>query len=78
MQHGAVLLAASPATPSLPGIQELTGIALTAGAVIAAAAEAFVRQTGWRLAEAVWTAEEQQGLAAAAEKYASAAWMGKR
>lgn len=33
LQHGGVLLAASPHAPELPGIAELTGVAITAGEV---------------------------------------------
>lgn len=79
LQHGALLLAASPATPVLPGILELTGQHLTVAETCLAVQHAFARQTGWNLVEAEWTAAEQQRLhELAAGKYAQEIWKRKR
>src|SRR5262249_52632494 len=59
LQHGGILLAASPFTPSLPGISDLCGIGLTSTAVRAAVVGQFVRQTGWVLHEADWSEDER-------------------
>jgi lipoyl(octanoyl) transferase len=79
LQHGAVLLAASPATPSLPGIHELTGLRLTAPAVIDAITRAWTGPTGWEMVPASWTDAEAAGIERLAqEKYRAAAWNAKR
>ena len=79
LQHGAVLLAASPHAPALPGVAELTGRRPSSAAVAAAVWAAFVRRTGWRLELADWTVDERQRIETlAAEKYAQSAWNAKR
>ncbi len=79
LQHGAVLLAASPHTPALPGVADLTGRDLSPLEVAAAVRACFVRRTGWRLEAADWTADERQRIEAlATEKYARPAWNAKR
>ncbi len=79
LQHGAILLAASPSTPILPGIRELTGQALTAAEICPSVQQAFVRQTGWHLVEAEWTATEQQRLQKlVTSKYTQDSWNRKR
>jgi lipoate-protein ligase A len=79
LQHGALLLAASPVTPVLPGIQELTRQQLTVAETCLAVQHAFACQTGWNLVEAEWTAAEQQRVhELAAGKYAQESWNCKR
>lgn len=79
LQHGAVLLAASPYAPVLPGIAELTGKRLDAAAVAEAIARQWSRETGWALTPADWTAAERRRTAALAQtKYAAPAWNHKR
>ncbi len=79
LQHGAVLLAASPFTPALPGVADLTDPRLDAAAVASAVADRFMRRTGWRLDASNWTEEQRRRIdALAAEKYAHPAWNGKR
>jgi lipoyl(octanoyl) transferase len=79
MQHGAVLLAASPATPSLPGVRELTGVDLAAERLCDAILAAFVRSTGWRLEPGELTDVERVRIAAlVAEKYTCDGWNRKR
>ncbi len=79
LQHGAVLLAASPHTPSLSGVVELCGRQLSEPEVIAAVQECFIRQTGWRLQAGDWTVEERRRVAdLVAEKYSRPVWNDKR
>jgi lipoyl(octanoyl) transferase len=79
LQHGAVLLAASPHTPGLPGLAELSSLRLSASEVAGAVKECFVRRTGWGLQAGDWTEAECRridGLAAA--KYSRPTWNDKR
>lgn len=79
MQHGSILLAASPLTPALPGIRELTGRSLTAVETCVSVRRAFADQTGWEILETDWTASERQAIAAlAANKYSQDWWNRKR
>jgi lipoate-protein ligase A len=79
LQHGAVLLAASPHTPALPGVAELCGRRLSVMEVAGAVKESFVRQTGWRLQAGDWTEEERRRMDGfAAEKYSQPTWNDKR
>jgi lipoate-protein ligase A len=79
MQHGSILLAASPWTPQLPGIRELAGVSLSAETLSAAVAEQLTRQTGWQLAASEWTPTECERISnLIAGKYAQSAWNGKR
>src|SRR5262249_49192152 len=54
LQHGAILLAASPYAPMLPGIRELSGHDLAGPALCAALEQEWVRQTGWALRPTDW------------------------
>lgn len=79
MQHGAVLLAASPATPSLPGVRELTGTDLPVERLGGAILGAFSRSTGWGLEPSDLTGAEQARTASLiAEKYTRDEWNRKR
>lgn len=79
LQHGGILLARSPHTPSLPGLQELGEVSLNAAQVQEAFAAEFVRTTGWKLTPGDWTDDERRATARLAEeKYRSAAWNEKR
>lgn len=79
MQHGAVLLASSPATPSLPGALELTSLRVTAEQVGAAIQRAFSHRTGWRLEASHWTEHERARIEAlVAAKYTRDEWNRKR
>jgi lipoate-protein ligase A len=79
LQHGAILLAASPYAPLLRGIAELSDRHLTAEATRAAVVRTIVRQTGWEWAEGDWTPGERQLIAKlVTEKYASDSWNRKR
>ncbi len=79
LQHGGILLARSSHTPSLPGIAELTGIAVAPAQLVAQVQAAFIADAGVRLAEQLLKANERDGLGELrSEKYASAAWNCKR
>jgi lipoate-protein ligase A len=79
LQHGGILLAQSPYTPLLPGIQELTGRRLTPEETIAAILREFARETGLRLEPTDWTATEQASInRLVTEKYSQESWNRKR
>jgi lipoate-protein ligase A len=79
LQHGAVLLAASPFAPGLPGIAELVGRRIEADRVCQVVSQNLRRETGWQLDPADWTPPERERWAElAASKYATDAWNRKR
>jgi lipoate-protein ligase A len=79
MQHGGLLLAESPFTPELPGIQELTGRNLGSEQTIETIQKAFIEQTGCNLLGAGWQEGERRRIEELIrEKYARAVWNDKR
>jgi lipoate-protein ligase A len=78
LQHGGILLARSPFTPQLPGINDLSSVPVAAGPLEAALVQEFRRTTGWRLEPADWTAQDRQASAAVLPRYTSDAWNGRR
>ncbi|MGH7170726.1 MAG: lipoate--protein ligase family protein [Gemmataceae bacterium] len=79
LQHGSILLAASPFTPRLPGIREVTGTVLLAESLGDAAIEQLMKHTGWHLVSTEWTLAERQRIEELADgKYSHAAWNNKR
>src|SRR5262249_19566028 len=79
LQHGGILLAASPHTPDLPGIRELSGVSLSVPETCSAITREFTRQTGWDLAEGDWTAAERERLQElVTTRYTHDAWNRKR
>jgi lipoate-protein ligase A len=79
LQHGGLLLAASPVTPELPGVAELAGVRLLEDAVRAAILDQLGRHTGWRLVPGGWTdAEERRRAQLAEAKYGRPGWNEKR
>jgi lipoyl(octanoyl) transferase len=79
LQHGAVLLATSPNTPSLPGIRETTGRAPPALALAEAIEREWTQQTGWPLTPATWSAAEGRRMKdLIQDKYGISAWNYKR
>jgi lipoate-protein ligase A len=79
LQHGAILLARSPYTPSLPGILELFDRSLSVEEVRAAVLTEWTEQTGWRPVSSEWTAIERQRLEELVHtKYAYPSWNDKR
>ena len=78
LQHGGILLAASPAAPELPGIAELTGVRLDPVTLTQALAAGFAAAFGWDLRPADWSAADETVMTEAAAKYRSDAWNDKR
>lgn len=79
LQHGGILLAASPHAPSLPGIEELTAKCMAPDDVRSAVARSFATTTASVLVESNWTAAEQGSIQAlSASKYTMKAWNEKR
>jgi lipoate-protein ligase A len=79
LQHGALLLAASPHAPTLHGIRELTGRLLLAEETLKAVVGVFERETGWKLTPSDWTANERRRRdVLVREKYTQPAWNLKR
>jgi lipoate-protein ligase A len=79
IQHGGILLAASPAAPQLPGIAELTGRSLSAQEVAAAAAGRFGRATGMAVEPGDWSDAERRRIAElVATRYTQPAWLYRR
>src|SRR5262249_20099736 len=79
LQHGGILLARSPHTPSLPGVREQTGRALTPVEVRQAVTTVFAQETRWRVVETAWTAAERTAIAQfVRQKYTAATWNEKR
>jgi lipoate-protein ligase A len=79
LQHGAILLARSPHTPTLPGIRELTGRSLGVAETCGAVKAPFARQTGWILEDGDWTEDERRHLGElVAGKYTQDVWNRKR
>jgi lipoate-protein ligase A len=76
MQHGGILLATSPYTPTLPGIRELTGRNLTGQELWPALAGQWF---GKSLTAADWTDSERRRIEDLVDsKYTQAGWNGKR
>jgi lipoate-protein ligase A len=79
MQHGSILLAASPATPNLLGIRELAGFSIAPAEFCSAAAETFRRSSACALQAADWTAGERRRVEELLQiKYAQSWWNHKR
>ncbi len=79
MQHGSILLARSPHTPSLPGILELSGQKLAPEELCQAVVEAFQAETGWRLEPAELSGPDRARIAErVGTKYGHPSWNEKR
>lgn len=77
--HGSILLAASPHTPMLPGIAELSGRTLSADAVQVAVQEEFQHDTAWSLIAGDWTDEERDQVRWLTKQvYTQPSWNQKR
>jgi len=73
MQHGGILLAQSPHTPSLPGIRELTGKEIHGEMMALLISERLKAEAG------LWTDEErEQTTRLSKEKYGDSDWTFKR
>lgn len=79
LQHGGILLACSSHAPVLPGLRDLTGLALPTADVQAALIEEWHSQTGWRLVRQEWEAEELLAVKQLIrQKYSHSSWNEKR
>ena len=79
LQHGSILLPASPYAPTLPGIRELTGRTVSNSELSSALHKAFTAKTGWTLKAGDWTLTEQGRIEdLVRSKYGQAAWNQKR
>jgi lipoate-protein ligase A len=79
MQHGGVLLAQSPHTPSLPGVRELAGVTLSMPCVCDVVTRSLGRKTGWQLRAGDWSSvERRHAEELASGKYAQEWWNRKR
>jgi lipoate-protein ligase A len=79
LQHGSILLAASPFTPELPGVRELAGKDVPVAVLSEALVEELRRGTGWELRADDWRdAELARRKELTAGKYEREAWNGKR
>jgi lipoate-protein ligase A len=79
LQHGSILLAASPWTSQLPGIRELAGASLSTESLSTALCEQLEKQTDWQLIASEWTPKEMERIEMlAASKYFQTAWNCKR
>ncbi len=79
LQHGSILLAASPHAPTLPGILELTGRTIPIPDLASALEKLFIAKTGWTLTAADWTPGEQERIEELVQtKYGHPAWNQKR
>jgi lipoate-protein ligase A len=79
LQHGAILLDTSLHTPSLPGIEPLTGRRITASEFGSRFEVALRKTLGWELARGDWAAGEREKVETLAdEKYRSPRWNERR
>jgi lipoate-protein ligase A len=79
LQHGGILLAASPFTPELPGILELTGRRLDSVELQSAIIREWVQNIGWQPVETKWTDEDDAEVDELVRtRYGVSAWNEKR
>jgi lipoate-protein ligase A len=79
MQHGGILLATSPHTPSLPGIAELTGTVIDPDTLARAIARHVESVRGCALIDGAWAPDEMDLRAQLMERhYTSDDWNCKR
>ena len=79
LQHGAVLLRASPHAPQLPGILEQTGRDLSPGECQAAIVQEFLTDTGWEMYVHPWARREEEMISQlVVKKYSCRDWNNKR
>jgi lipoate-protein ligase A len=79
LQHGAILLDTSPYTPTLPGIETLTGRRISREDLEKRLPAALAHALGWEPSVEDWSEQERQQIPRlAAQKYRSAQWNEKR
>jgi lipoate-protein ligase A len=79
LQHGSLLLERSPAAPELPGLRDLTGVALEPRQLAVAASDHLAAALNLRLADSLFPPESQSIAAELANrKYGGLAWTNRR
>jgi len=79
LQHGAVLLQASPHVPHLRGIREHGDRAVSEDVLQAKIAREFEQVTGWKVSIGAWTSEESGSRdRLMCERYENPAWNDRR
>ncbi len=79
LQHGGVLLAASPHAPRVRGIRELTGSTLSPESLGHAIVEQLRYRTNWSLTPTEWSLQDRQHIEElVVTKYTHPAWNEKR
>lgn len=79
LQHGSLLLRASPHAPQLPGLEDLLGVRFDLSRWGAILAEAIAAELGWTLEAGDVTADEAAATERIrAERFANQRWIGKR
>lgn len=79
IQHGGILLAQSPFTPSLPGILELTNIPILPDYLAGAIVEEIKKLMGWTFSPSVWTEQEKTRILTHQQvRYSNSLWNLKR
>jgi len=79
LQHGGILLARSPFTPTLPGVRDLAGVTLDPTSLSRAVIAALGAATGWDMTDGQWQLDELHAMnAAALGKFTRPEWNDRR
>ena len=79
LQHGAIVLEASPAAPAVAGVKDITGRTVAVPELIEAVTQEFRQETRWEVVPVGWEPAELQRLEElVAGKYLQVAWNEKR
>ena len=79
LQHGSLLLRASPFAPQLPGLEDLLGVRIDPNRWAAVLAEAIASELGWNLEAGDITPDERAATERIrAERFANGRWIDKR
>jgi lipoate-protein ligase A len=79
LQHGSILLRRSEHAPELPGIEDLSRVAVPGSDLEHAIVTELVAATGWTFEPGEWTGDERRHAAGLErEKYGASAWNTRR
>ena len=79
LQHGSLLLGASPAAPDLPGIEELSDATIQADEMMEILHQQVVRELGWKCTGSPLNEVEcQSARTLVAERFGNAVWTERR
>jgi lipoyl(octanoyl) transferase len=79
LQHGSILLAASPFVPRRRGIRDLTNVLIAPDRLAVGLADTFSQMTGWLLVPSDWSNDMSvRREQIAAERYCHPAWTERR